>query len=248
MQRIIARFAPVLFAGLVLVGTSTAQPPAVKQRFGKTPLGVDAVVERIMAFDKGNKGKVAKADLPERMHFLIELGDTNKDGALDRNEVRTLATKLAAGPGEFAAGGPVRVGPGPGGIGGGVRGGVRVGFGPGAPGGFGGGGFARGGFGVGGAIGFGPDAMVGVVDDLKLPAKKRDEAMAAVKAHQEAVRKLVEQARADLLAKMKSILSAEEFNDFRAALDRPRGQTFFNLGPRGAVQIRDQKKLDPLPK
>ncbi len=37
--------------------------------------------------------------------------------------------------------------------------------------------------------------MAGVVDDLKLLSKKRDEAMAAVKAHQEAVRKLMEQAR-----------------------------------------------------
>jgi hypothetical protein len=38
------------------------------------------------------------------------------------------------------------------------------------------------------------------------------------------------QARAELLAKMKEILSEEEWQDFKAALDRPRGGIIF-VGP-----------------
>jgi hypothetical protein len=214
-----------LFAGLVLAGPGVAQPPGPKDGPPKgptplTPLGVDDVVERIMSFDKDRKGKVTRDDLPDRMQFLIELGDTNKDGALDKDEVRKLATKLAATPGGFGEGGTTRFGPGPG-------------PGPGAP----------GGFGIGGAFRSGPDAIEGVVEDLRLSGKKKEQAMAAVKAHQENVRKLMDQARADLLEKMKEVLSEEEFKDFRAALDRPRGETFF-VGPRDAPREGGQKKPD----
>jgi cytochrome c peroxidase len=58
-------------------------------------LSVDQIVERIMAYDKKKVGKVTKADLPERMQHLVALGDTNKDGALDKEEVKKLATRLA---------------------------------------------------------------------------------------------------------------------------------------------------------
>ncbi len=216
--------APALFAGFVLAGPSLAQPPGQKKGFSQGPaqparISVEDVIERIMAFDKNKDGKVTRDELPERMHHLIKLGDTNKDGALDRSEIRTLATKLAAAPEGFG-GGPVRIGVGPG---------------PGSG--------ARGGFAVSGAIRFGPDAVEGVVDDLKLSGKKKDQALAAVKAHQEHVRKLMDQARADLLQKMKGILSAEEFKDFAAALDRPRGVTAFGVGPRVEVKKkRDQPR------
>jgi hypothetical protein len=239
MHSIIQRWlAPALFAGLLLVGASLAQPPGQKEGAPKgtapatpvtlrdiaraTPLDVDDIVERIMSFDKNKDGKVTKDELPERMHHLLELGDTNKDGALDKDEIRKLATRLA---GTTVAGrlvGPVRVdaGPGP------------------AP-------RARGGFGVGGAIRPGGDAVEGVVDDLKLPARKKEQAMAAVKAHQEKVYRLLGQARAELLEKMKEILSEEEFENFRAALDRPRGDTFFNVGSRDTPRGGAAKKLDP---
>jgi hypothetical protein len=171
---------------------------------------VDDIVERIMAFDKNKDGKVTKEELPERMHHLIALGDTNKDGVLDQEEIRKLATKLATASGGFGGRGEIRggfrIGPGPGAIEGAVRGQIRVGFGP------------------------GPGAIEGVVDDLKLSAKKKAQAMAAAKAHQENVRKAMAQARAQLLQKMKEILSAEEFKDFKAALDRPRGGTVI-VGP-----------------
>jgi hypothetical protein len=223
MYRISERWlASALLAGLVLAAASTAQSPeeSPKGTARAAPIRVDDIVERIMAFDKNKDGKVTKDELPERMHHLIELGDTNTDGALDQVEIRKLAIKLAATPEGF----------------GGRQAPVLTVSGPGAP----------GGVGIGGAFRFAPDAIEGVVDDLKLPATKRDQAMAAVKVHQENVRKLMDQARAELLEKMKVILSEEEFNDFKAALDRPRGATFFRVGPgpRDPSKGGGQEKLD----
>jgi hypothetical protein len=218
-----------VMAAFLLAWVVVAQSPDPKQvppggLVRPAPLGVDEVVERLMAFDKNKDGKITRDELPERMQFLIELGDTNKDGALDRDEIRKLATTLATAPG--GAGGFRAI----------TLDRANV----------------RGGFGVGGAIrvgaGPGPGAVEEVVDDLKLPAKKRDQALAAVKAHQEKVRKLMDEARAELLQTMKEILSEEEFKDFKAALDRPRGVTVINPGlldaPRGGVE----RKLDPPPK
>jgi len=56
---------------------------------------VNDLVERVMVFDKEKTGKVSKEDLPERMQHLIELGDLNKDGYLDREELEKLALKQA---------------------------------------------------------------------------------------------------------------------------------------------------------
>jgi hypothetical protein len=163
---------------------------------------VDDVVERIMSFDKNKDGKVTRDELPERMHHLIALGDTNKDGALDRAEIKKLASRLSGAPEGLDA---------------------KVAFGP--------VGRRR----IGGPLlGPGADHIEGVIDDLKLPGKKNEQAKAVVKAHQENVRKLMEQARADLLQKMKQVLSAEELEDFKAALDRPRGAFKFAVGPGGA--------------
>jgi hypothetical protein len=228
MHSIIQRWlVSVLFAGLLLAGASLAQPPGLKEGHPKeitraTPLGVADVVERIMAFDKNKDGKVTKDELPDRMHHLLEQGDGNKDGALDKDEIGKLATRLAATRGGFAVGPIPRPGPGPG---------------------------VAGGFAVGNTFRLGPDGvMEGVVEDMKLSGEKKGKALAAVKAHQEHVRKLMEQARAELLEKMKQILSKEECEDFRAALDRPRGETFFTVGPRDPFRGGVQKKLDPPPK
>src|SRR5262249_20161714 len=215
MRSIQLLFMAALMAALTLTRAGVAQSPDQKQGPPRglvrpAPIRVDDIVERIMAFDKNKDGKITKDELPERMHHLIALGDTNKDGALDKGEIRKLATTLAAAPGE------------PGGRGFGVpirtEGGVRVGPGPGFPGpGFGG--------------------VAGVVDDLKLSGKKKKQALAAVKAHEDKVRKLMDKARAELLEKMEEILSEEELADFKAALDRPRGgATFFRVGPRGVPE------------
>jgi hypothetical protein len=202
---------------------------------------VDDVVERLMAFDKNKDGKVTRDELPERMHGLIARGDTNNDGALDRDEIRKLASAPAGpGPAGFGVGG-FRAGPGPGGRAGGFRAsGFRAGPGPDV---------AVGQFRPIGQFRAGPgfDGIEGVVDDLKLSGPKKGRAVAAVKAHQENVRKLIDQARAELLQKMKEILSEEELNDFKAALDRPRGgTTFIKVGPVGAPRPGDvERKLDP---
>jgi hypothetical protein len=183
----------------------------------------DDMVERIMAFDKNKDGKVTADELPERMQDLIAKGDTNKDGALDREEIKKLAAELAREESARATGPGGAFPPGPGGRG---RGG------PGGPGGRGG----RGGPGRG----FPPGAIAQAVDDLKLTDKKKETAEAAVKAHQDNVRRLMELARADLLLQMDDLLSAEELKKFKTALDRlpapgdrpgPRGGPPF--GPRG---------------
>jgi hypothetical protein len=214
---------PAVLAALVLAGVGVSQPPG-PPRGGPPPvrLSVEDIVERIMAFDKNGDGKVTRDELPERMHDLITRGDLNKDGALDRDEIRKLATALAAPPG------------GPGGPGGfGVGGfGFRTDFGPGVP-----GGVARGPLGPGpgpgllGPLGPAIGRIEGVVDDLKLAGPKKEQAQAIVKAHQEQVNKVLEQARADMLRKMKEVLSEEEFADFQAALDRPGGDAVINIGP-----------------
>jgi len=224
-----------LMTAFLVAGVAVAQPPDRKQepppgRVRPAPLSVDDIVERIMAFDKNKDGKVTKDELPERMHHLIALGDTDKDGALDREEIKKLATTLAATPGGFGNAG-FRAGPF------GVRGEVRTGPG-GAPG-----------------AGARPGVIEEVVDDLKLSVQKKDQALAVVKAHEENVRKLMDQARAELLQKLKAILSEEELQNFKAALDRPRaGPVAISFGPVDAPRPGDverrieqlQKELDDL--
>jgi hypothetical protein len=231
MRSIDSLLTSALTAALLLAGAAAAQPPApppgpVPDLVGP-PINVDDIVERILSFDKDKKGKVTRADLPERMQFLIDLGDTNKDGALDKEEIRKLAVKLASGPGGL----------------GGVRGDVRIG------GSFGGGPRPGGpgpvGFGV--SIRGGDSNALEVVDDLKLSAKKKEQALATVKAHEEHVRKMMEQSRTDLLEKMKGILSEEEFQDFKAALDRPRASIAIEALPDGPRPGEGERRTGPRP-
>src|SRR4051794_8406671 len=64
----------------------------------------------------------------------------------------------------------------------------------------------------GGPRGFVPGGgVVQALDDLKLSGKKKETGDAAVRAYEENLRKLTELARADLLLKMKEILSDGEF-------------------------------------
>jgi hypothetical protein len=51
------------------------------------------LVDQLTAFDKNGAGKVTKDELPERLRGLIEEGDLNGDGALDRGEIRRLAER-----------------------------------------------------------------------------------------------------------------------------------------------------------
>jgi EF hand len=90
----------------------------------------------------------------------------------------------------------------------------------------------------------GPGRIEVVVNDLKLSGKKKELAITAARAHQEHVRKLMEQARGELFRKMKEILTKEELKDFAAALDRPRDEVRFDRGAPAGVE----RKLElPLP-
>jgi hypothetical protein len=199
--------ASVLTAAVVFVGAVMAQP----QEGGRGPGGgfqggkgrgkgkgkggnltASEIVDRIMSYDKNNDGKITKDELPERLHYLIERGDTNKDGLLDKAEIEQLASTIAQ---------DARAGVRPPGFGGGPFGGK------GPPGGF---------KGKGGPGGFEQRAL----DELNLTGKTKDKAEAVLRTHQENVRKLVELARSDLLVKMKDVLSDQEYKTFKESMDR----------------------------
>ena len=52
----------------------------------------DDVVARLMSFDRNNNGTIEKAELAERMYTVMDRGDANGDGCLDRSELLKLAT------------------------------------------------------------------------------------------------------------------------------------------------------------
>jgi hypothetical protein len=58
----------------------------------------DDVVARLMSFDRNNDGKIEKAELAERMYTVMDRGDANRDGCLDRSEILTLANAKPAAP------------------------------------------------------------------------------------------------------------------------------------------------------
>ena len=53
----------------------------------------DQVVARLMLFDRNGDGKVATAELSERMQALVTRGDRGGDGTLDDSEIRAMALK-----------------------------------------------------------------------------------------------------------------------------------------------------------
>jgi hypothetical protein len=59
------------------------------------PRGVASseLTQRLLSFDANQDGKIQKEELPERMLNLIEQGDTNSDGMLDRAEMAGLAER-----------------------------------------------------------------------------------------------------------------------------------------------------------
>ena len=48
-----------------------------------------------MSFDKNGDGKVSKDEMPERMQRILERADTNKDDALDKEEIEKLAERFS---------------------------------------------------------------------------------------------------------------------------------------------------------
>jgi Spy/CpxP family protein refolding chaperone len=238
-------------------------------------VSVEEVIDRIMSFDKNKDGKVTKDELPERLYYLLEMGDTNKDGALDKEEVKKLADRLQRdnpprGPGAPpppGRDGPPPPPPGPGGP-------ERVleelrlsdkqkdqahkileahheemrklrdkllkemkevldkdqferfkeamertppppPRGPGAPpppdrrpngppppppG--------------------GPGGLERAIDDLKLSEKDKEKAHKILQAHHEKMRRLAEQAREDLLKDLKDVLTKDQLEQFKKAMER----------------------------
>jgi hypothetical protein len=160
---------------------------------GVRTLTANDVVERILSFDKSKAGKITADELPERMQSLVEKGDTNKDGALDREEIKKLAADSAKdGPSISAS--PV----GRGGRGG--RGGQSS---PGS--------------------GLTSVVIEQAVDDLKLPVQKKETANAVIKSQQLETRTLTTMVRAELLLQLGEILNEDELKTFKAVLDRQPG-------------------------
>jgi hypothetical protein len=209
MRNRIFFLASVGLVAFALVATTDAQPPG-KKGFGKKggpfgqPVTVEQIVERIMSYDKNKDGKITADELPERMQHLVAMGDTNRDGALDRAEAEKLASTLESFLGFAAAGGPGGVGP----KGDGPKGG-------------------KGPPGKGGPEG----PLMRVLDDLNLTGTTREKATSVVRSHGEKVRRLEQMARLELLVRMKEVLTEEDFKAFKAEADNlppPKG-----FGPPG---------------
>src|SRR2546428_6633646 len=113
-----------LVGGLgVRASVGAAQSP--KDQPSGTPKGgptnasaVDAIVARMMAFDKNKDGKLTRDEITdERLLRLFERADADKNGVVTKEELTALATQLAAqvaaarGRGPGGLGGPRRRGP-----------------------------------------------------------------------------------------------------------------------------------------
>lgn len=51
-------------------------------------------VSRLFQNDKNNDGKITKSELPEALQSIFERADTNKDGAIDRQEAGVFAERM----------------------------------------------------------------------------------------------------------------------------------------------------------
>ena len=95
----------VLLSLLSFTAIASAQTPAVKGQVTPlttgvaavaAPLGAEDVVARLMSFDRNQDGRIEASELPDRMLNLLTQGDAGRDGALDRTDIRRLATSVPA--------------------------------------------------------------------------------------------------------------------------------------------------------
>ncbi len=70
---------------------NSSQPAAIFGPAVTPPVNPDIVVARLMTFDRDNDGRLVRSELPERMQNLLA-SDASGDQALDRDEIRALAT------------------------------------------------------------------------------------------------------------------------------------------------------------
>lgn len=77
-------------------GTAPPLAPFAPAPQAKAPLppraDVETVIARVMSFDANGDGHVAGIELPNRMRDIVRRGDRNGDAALDREEVRAIAS------------------------------------------------------------------------------------------------------------------------------------------------------------
>jgi EF hand len=213
-----------LLMALALGTGGEAQPPGKKKGFGKrggfrAGVTVDQIVERILSFDKNNDGKITLDELPERMQHLIALGDTNKDGALDKEEIRKLAVTLESLVGLANPGG---------------RGGFLAALGdrPPRP--------------AGGPRG---REIQRTLDELELKGKTRDRAELLLRAHEDKLRTFEQANRAELVSQMKDVLNEKDYQAFKSALERlPAPPPFAGPRPPDLERRIDQlqKEVDDL--
>jgi hypothetical protein len=83
-----------LFVAIALSQTPVVgqQPSIVVSATVVAPLSAEDVVARMMSFDRNHDGQVEVSELPDRMHTLLDRGDTGGDRTLDRAEILELAT------------------------------------------------------------------------------------------------------------------------------------------------------------
>lgn len=205
--------APVLMAALALMGMAFAAPDDKKEGAAGEP---GAKKGRKDGFRGGRGGRGSRGVTTDQVVERLLSFDKDKDGKITKGELPERMQDLIA-KGDTNKDGALDkdeikalaaklqregfAGPGGRGRGDGFRG--R----PGGPSGF-------------GPPGAGLERTLG---DLKLSDKKKETAEAAVKAYRENVRKLTDLARADLLLKMKDVLSDEEFKKFKEAAERRPG-------------------------
>ena len=190
----------VLLAPLMFSAAVVAQTPLVQKATPETVLAKvspDEVVSRLLTFDRDQDGKVAGSELAERMQSMLARADTNRDGALDVVEIRAIAS---APPAPIAA---------------------RQGR-------SGGGGFP-----FGGSYGFADESsfssrnqIEGAIEDLKLAADAKEEALAIAKTYVDTIEA---EAEADLLKDLNGVLTPEQIIALQESL-KTRTRAVFMLG------------------
>jgi hypothetical protein len=142
----------------------------------------DAMVARLMSFDRNKDGKITAGELSERMRGLVARGDRGGDGALDAAEVRTLA--VAPAPGQVKGFGAA----------------------------------AGGGYSFGDEVGFSTRTHIqGAIDDLRLAAGPREQALAIATAF---VDKHEKAAITELVAVLAPMLPASQLKALTNVLDQ----------------------------
>ena len=68
--------------------------PPRRERGGGGGFGRRSFLDRIMEHDKNADGKISASELPAVMAGLMDRGDKNKDGFLEKSEIETLSQNL----------------------------------------------------------------------------------------------------------------------------------------------------------